>query len=145
MGQKQVTQLNAFQETVMALRERVMMLSERMGGEPLIMERLTVKCRTEVGVRDYFQIQNLFVDDMGGVCADWVAMNDKSGDGVMFGKSLEDLPLEDLQMILGSLYRGTWAPAPEDEQAALSSVSRRPLDSLRSVTRGFGRRMLKGA
>ena len=57
---------------------------------------------------NYYEVNNVFVNENGFLCGDLVCRHGRFFGDVFFGKSIEDLAIENLKLILDALYRGTW-------------------------------------
>ncbi|MFC1670317.1 hypothetical protein ACFL20_07975 [Spirochaetota bacterium] len=53
--------------------------------------------------RDNLRLCNIFYDDDGKLCGDFIDKNNATGNDFLFGKCVEDLNIEDLMNILKSL------------------------------------------
>ena len=57
----------------------------------------------------YFEVNNLYVDENNCLCGDLVCKGARFDDDVLFGKSIEDLAIDDLKLILDALYGNNWS------------------------------------
>ena len=57
----------------------------------------------------YFEIKNVFIDESGCLCGDLAGKEDRTNIGILFGKSIENLAVDDLKLVLDSLYCDRWS------------------------------------
>jgi hypothetical protein len=57
----------------------------------------------------YFEVQNVYIDERERLCGDLAGKDDRISDCVLFGKEIEDLMIDDLKMVLDSLYGRHWS------------------------------------
>ena len=69
---------------------------------------------------NYYEVNNVFVDDNGFLCGDLVCRHGKFFGDVFFGKSIENLAIENLKLILDALYRDICLGGQENIDAGLS-------------------------
>jgi hypothetical protein len=96
------------QEMLFAIKERINAMT-RGTSAPVQLHDLTIGGRNGRS-RDtfFYEITNVFIDDDGRLCGDLVGKDDRFCDGILFGKDIEDLPIEDLKMVLDLLYTERW-------------------------------------
>jgi hypothetical protein len=97
------------QEILFAIKERI---SEITSGNdaPLQLKDVVIGDVIRAGrvSLNYYEVNNVFVNENGILCGDLVCRHGKFFGDVFFGKSIEDLAIENLKLILDALYRGTW-------------------------------------
>jgi len=101
---------SARQEILFAIKERITELT-RGTTAPVQLRRVVVRDATR-SYRDsmrYFEVQNVFIDERGRLCGDLVGKDDRISDGVLFGKEMEDLSIDDFKLVLDSLYGSHWS------------------------------------
>lgn len=101
------------QEMLFAIKERLSELSEGTG-MPVVPPRVVISgggksCDDGVS---FFELTNLYVDEGGTLCGDLMPKGERLGHAVLFGRGLENLPIEDLKLILDSLYAKEWKAVP---------------------------------
>ena len=57
----------------------------------------------------YFEIKNVFIDESGCLCGDLAGKEDRTNIGILFGKSIENLAVDDLKLVLDALYGSHWS------------------------------------
>lgn len=95
-------------EMLFAIKERINAMT-RGATAPIQMRGLFVRDRSCSG-RDsiIYEITNVFIDDDNRLCADLAGKDERFSDGVLFGKEIEHLPVEDLKHLLDALYSDSW-------------------------------------
>jgi len=81
---------------------------------PVLPPRVVISCAgksCDDGV-SFFELSNLYVDEAGTLCGDLLPKGEQLGHAVLFGRGLENLPIEDLKLILDSLYAKEWKLTP---------------------------------
>ena len=100
------------QEMLFAIKERLNEISEG-PGMPVLPPRVVIGggrlCGDGVS---FFELTNLYVDEGGTLCGDLLPKGERLGHAVLFGRGLENLPIEDLKLILDSLYAKEWNVVP---------------------------------
>jgi hypothetical protein len=93
------------QEILFAIKERITELT-RGTSAPVELRKVTVR-DTAASYRDplrYFELKNVFIDDSNTLCGDLVGKDDRYSDGVLFGKNIEDLAIDDLKQVLDTVF-----------------------------------------
>jgi hypothetical protein len=99
---------NSRQEMLFAIKERINTMT-RGTSAPVQLRGLIIGNRIGRGRDMYFyEITNVYIDDDGRLCGDLAGKDDRTCDGILFGKDIEDLPIDDLKQILDILYAGKW-------------------------------------
>ncbi len=65
-------------------------------------------------LRNAYVLHNIYLDDSDSLCGDLFSEKKNLDDGIIFGKNLDGLSAEDLQMILDRLYSDEWIVAEDD-------------------------------
>jgi len=60
------------------------------------------------GLRNTLEIRTIYVNEADVLCGDFGCLNDGNECGVVFGKSMEGLFIEDLYRVLAGLYGKGW-------------------------------------
>ena len=101
---------NTRQEMLFAIKERIAELT-RGTGVPVRLNKLII--RDKIHMRGdslrYYEVKNVYVDEVDNLCADLVGKDDRYDDGVLFGKGIEELAIDDLKMLLDALYGKNWS------------------------------------
>jgi hypothetical protein len=97
---------NPRSEIIYAIKERITALSR--GNDAPVQLNEVIICDTSNAHNEpgqFFEINNLFVDDSGCLCGDLVSRYGRRNGDVFFGKDIEDLDIGDLNTILDTLCR----------------------------------------
>ncbi len=99
---------NSRQEILFAIKERISAMT-RGTSAPVQLQGLIIGNRSGRG-RDmfFYEITNVYVDDDNRLCGDLAGKEDRLCDGILFGKDIEDLPIDDLKQVLDLLYSDKW-------------------------------------
>ena len=119
---------SARQEMLFAIKERITELT-RGTTAPVQLRKVVVRDATR-SYRDsmrYFEVQNVFIDERGRLCGDLVGRDDRISDGVLFGKEIEDLLIDDFKLVLDSLYGSHWSVDLADYENRGTPAARRAL------------------
>ncbi len=98
---------NTREEILFAIKERISAMN-RGTSAPIQLHGLIIRDRIGSG-RDslfFYEITNVFVDDDDRLCGDLACSDDRICEGVLFGKDIEELPIDDLKRVLDMLYSG---------------------------------------
>jgi len=96
---------NTREEILFAIKERISAMT-RGTSAPIQLHGLIIRERAGSG-RDslfFYEITNVFVDDDDRLCGDLAGSDDRICEGILFGKDIEDLPVDDLKRVLDMLY-----------------------------------------
>ena len=106
-------------EMIFAIKERIAVLTNG-NGAPVRLNKILVggDGSPRRGVAHFYELTNVFVDDGGRLCGDLVCRNGRMLDEVLFGRSIEDLELDDLTLILDALYSDDWVTGGESAAPA---------------------------
>ncbi len=97
---------NTRQEILFAIKERLLEMA-KINDEPFPIKGITIgneRYNRRVSL-DYYEINNVYVDDNNTLCGDLVCRHGAFFGDVFFGKSIEYLGIEDLKTILDALYK----------------------------------------
>jgi hypothetical protein len=97
-------------EIIFAIKERLKELT-RGTNTPIQLEKVVVRdtlSSSRESLR-YYDIKNVFLDDVNTLCGDLAGKDDRSDVGVLFGKNIETLAVGDLKLLLDSLYSGDFS------------------------------------
>jgi hypothetical protein len=133
---------NTRQEILFAIKERILEMA-KINDDPFPLKGITIgdeRYNRRVSL-DYYEINNVYVDDSGTLCGDLVCRHGALAGDVFFGKSVEYLGIEDLKTILDALYKHTidasirpTAPAPAGRRQGFSGIfARKPASNSRAM------------
>jgi hypothetical protein len=105
------------QEILFAVKERVGELT-RGSGAPVQLEKAVIGGRKAASGEylRYFEVKNIYIDDSNHLCGDLAGKDDRRSDGILFGKEIEDLPIDDLKILLDTLYTDRWSVDLADDE-----------------------------
>jgi hypothetical protein len=99
---------NTRQEILFAIKERITAMT-RGTSAPIQLHGLMIGDRNSRGRDQFFyEITNVYIDDDNRLCGDLAGKDDRFCDGILFGKDIEDFPIEDLKLVLDLLYTDRW-------------------------------------
>lgn len=99
---------NSRQEILFAIKERICAMT-RGTSAPIQLHGLITGNRNGRGRDMYFyEISNVYIDDDNRLCGDLAGKEERLCDDILFGKDLEDLPVDDLKQVLDLLYTDRW-------------------------------------
>ncbi len=93
-------------EIMMAIKKRFLQITGKDYYRPLCIDEPSVM-DTAAGVSgtvNYLHLQNIYLDDSGKMCGDFVNMDHPDGNDFIFGKEIDGLFVEDLVRILNKMY-----------------------------------------
>lgn len=137
---------NTRDEILFAIKERMYAMT-RGTSAPIQLHGLIIRDRIGSG-RDslfFYEITNVFVDDNDLLCGDLICSDDRICEGVLFGKVIEELPVNDLKRVLDVLY--TDSCKIDDASYGMPPAMRRDglFGFLMSRKDGISRLMRRGA
>lgn len=133
------------QEILFAIRERIHELTRGICA-PIELRKVTVK-DTAGSRREalrYFELKNVFIDDCGVLCGDLVGRDDRFSDGVLFGKNIEDLAIDDLKQVLDAVFSNRWRVDLAEYEPAEPGRREGLYDFLMSKKAGISRVLRRG-
>lgn len=101
---------NSRHEMIFAIKERIVELT-RETSAPVRLNKVIIRnklCSHSEALR-FFEVKNVYVDEANNLCGDLVGRDDRYNDGVLFGKNIESLALDDLKLLLDALYGKNWS------------------------------------
>jgi hypothetical protein len=112
---------NTKQEMLFAIKERIDELT-RENGAPVRLNKVIIRdkiysCGNSLR---FFEVKNVYVDDADKLCGDLVGRDDRYDDGVLFGKNIEGLNIDDLKLLLDALYGKNWSIDCSDYDVSMS-------------------------
>jgi hypothetical protein len=112
---------NTRQEILFAIKERIAELT-RETGVPVRLNKVLIrdKIYSHSGSLRFFEIKNVYVDEADKLCGDLVGKDDRYDDGVLFGKNIEELALDDLKLLLDALFGKNWSIDCSDYDMSMS-------------------------
>jgi hypothetical protein len=98
------------QEILFAIKERISELSRGLEA-PVQLKKIIIRegGRSFRDSVQYFEVNHIYVDENDRLCGDLACKGGRYVDDVFFGKSIEDLAIDDLKMILDALYGNGWS------------------------------------
>lgn len=101
------------QEILYAIKMRIVEVTNA-GSDLVQLQGVVMRdntCRYDASIK-YFDIKNVFIDDTNCLCGDLAGKDERKNVGVLFGKSIEDLAIDDLKQVLDALYDDRWSVEP---------------------------------
>jgi hypothetical protein len=116
-GKKNIVE-KARQEIIFAIKERINEIAGGVCNVPVTLTDVEIKePDAEVtGAVKYLNIHNIYIDDGGCLCGDLVGKDDHFNHDIIFGKSIEDLNVDDLKDLLDNLYGDDWAVKKDESE-----------------------------
>ena len=101
---------NTRQEILFAIKERIAELT-RGTSAPVRLNKVIIrdKINSHNDALRYFEVKNVFVDEINKLCGDLAGKDDRFDDGILFGKNIEELAIDDLKLLLDTLYGKNWS------------------------------------
>ncbi|MBN2158878.1 MAG: hypothetical protein JW807_05745 [Spirochaetes bacterium] len=133
------------QEILFAIKERMAELT-RGTSAPVELRKVTVM-DTSGPRRDalrYLELKNVFIDDTNALCGDLVGREDRFNDGVLFGKCIEDLPIDDLKQVLDAVFSNRWRVDLADYEPVVTGRREGLYDFIMSKKAGISRALRRG-
>lgn len=132
-------------ELLFAIKERINEMT-RGTSAPIRLHGLMIGQRGGRG-RDlfFYEITNVYIDDDNRLCGDLAGKDDRFCEGILFGKDIEDLPLEDLKLMLDLLYTDRWDIDVSDYDLAAAGKRDGFYGFLMSGKAGISRLLRRGA
>jgi hypothetical protein len=98
------------QEILFAIKERIGALTRGLDTPVRLQKTIIREGGTSLGNSvQYFEVSHVYIDDNDRLCGDLVCKGGRYVDDVFFGKSIEDLAIDDLKLILDALYGDGWS------------------------------------
>jgi hypothetical protein len=108
------------QEMVFAIKQRI---GEITGGcsAPVCLDGVIIQDSVSRGKEPlrYFEVNNLYVDEADSLRGDLISRDDRCGDGVLFGKTIDDLSIDGMKLILNALYSEAWSVDLADYESCM--------------------------
>jgi hypothetical protein len=98
-------------DIIRAIKEKMGEIANGDLSEPLYLKNVTV-LDSSCSPNDepvYMKLNSIFCDEEGILCGDMVGDLNNFANGIMFGQSVEELQLEDLENILDNLNDESWS------------------------------------
>ncbi|TFH37770.1 MAG: hypothetical protein E4G96_11125 [Chrysiogenales bacterium] len=133
-------------EILFAIKERLRFVTEGTGA-PVRLKRVVINDRPAAGheALRYFEINNVYLDDGDRLCGDMTGRDDRSNDGIIFGRELEGMAADDLKSVLDALYGMEWSVDLADFEGPLH-VRRMGLQAfIMDAKAGISRALRRGA
>ncbi len=98
------------EELLFAVKDRINAITEDSSNRIIELKDMMIKeqgCDRKKTKNNY-TLHNIYVDESDTLCGDLCGEKSYLDDGIVFGKNLDNLPAEDLQLILDRLYSDEW-------------------------------------
>jgi len=101
---------NTRQEMLFAIKERIDELTHE-SGAPVRLNKVVIKDKiySYGDSLRFFEVKNVYIDEADNLCGDLVGRDDRHDDGVLFGRNIEGLAVDDLKLLLDALYGKNWS------------------------------------